>query len=70
MTEDQIALVRESFAKVAPTAPAAAELFYGRPFALYPALRPCSRVSVTALPRPCAKAPWLAVSSPHVQLTR
>lgn len=40
MTPDQIALVRESFAKVAPIAPQAAELFYGRLFELDPRLRP------------------------------
>jgi hemoglobin-like flavoprotein len=40
MTPEQIALVRDSFAKVAPIAPQAAELFYGRLFALNPNLRP------------------------------
>jgi hemoglobin-like flavoprotein len=37
--EDQV-LVRESFAKVAPIAPQAAALFYGRLFELDPSVRP------------------------------
>lgn len=40
MTPEQIALVRDSFAKVAPIAPAAASVFYDRLFVLDPALRP------------------------------
>lgn len=40
MTPRQIELVQESFTKVLPIAPAAAELFYGRLFELDPALRP------------------------------
>ncbi len=40
MTPDQITLVRQSFAKVAPIAPQAAELFYGRLFELDPSVRP------------------------------
>jgi hemoglobin-like flavoprotein len=39
MTPEQITLVRESFAKVAPIAPAAAAMFYERLFALDPSLR-------------------------------
>lgn len=39
MTPDQISLIRESFAKVAPIAPQAAELFYGRLFELDPSVR-------------------------------
>jgi len=39
MTPDQQILVRESFAKVAPIAPVAAELFYGRLFELDPSLK-------------------------------
>ncbi|MEM0911726.1 MAG: globin family protein [Pseudomonadota bacterium] len=38
MTPEQIKLVQDSFAKVAPIAPAAAELFYGRLFELDPSL--------------------------------
>jgi hemoglobin-like flavoprotein len=40
MTPESQRLVRESFAKVAPIAPAAAAIFYDRLFALDPALRP------------------------------
>ena len=40
MTPEQKQLVRDSFAKVAPIAPTAAELFYGRLFELDPSLRP------------------------------
>ncbi|HEX3993616.1 MAG TPA: globin family protein [Acetobacteraceae bacterium] len=40
MTPEQISLVRDSFAKVAPIAPAAAAMFYDRLFVLNPALRP------------------------------
>lgn len=40
MTPDNQALVRESFAKVVPIAPAAAAMFYDRLFALDPSLRP------------------------------
>ena len=40
MTPEAQSLVRASFAKVAPIAPAVAAMFYDRLFALYPALRP------------------------------
>ena len=40
MTPEQKQLVQDSFAKVAPIAPQAAELFYGRLFELDPALKP------------------------------
>ena len=40
MTPEAQRLVRESFAKVAPIAPAAAAMFYDRLFELDPALRP------------------------------
>ena len=40
MTPEQITLVRDGFAKVAPIAPAAATMFYDRLFLLNPALRP------------------------------
>jgi hemoglobin-like flavoprotein len=39
MTPEQKTLVRESFAKVAPIAPAAAAMFYDRLFVLDPSLR-------------------------------
>jgi nitric oxide dioxygenase len=40
MTEDQAALIRESFSRIAPIAQQAGALFYGRLFELDPALRP------------------------------
>src|SRR5437763_611405 len=40
MTPEQIALVKDSFAKVAPIAPQAAALFYGRLFEIAPEVRP------------------------------
>ena len=40
MTEDQVRLVRESWEKVRPIAPAAAALFYGRLFEIEPSVRP------------------------------
>ena len=40
MTPAEITLVRDSFQKVAPIAPQAAVLFYGRLFELDPSLRP------------------------------
>ena len=40
MTPRQIELVQESFTKVLPIAPAAAQMFYERLFALDPTLRP------------------------------
>ena len=40
MTEEQIAHVQQSFAKVAPIAQTAAGLFYGRLFEMDPTLRP------------------------------
>lgn len=40
MTPEQITLVKSSWAKVVPIAPAAARLFYGKLFDLDPALRP------------------------------
>ena len=40
MTPEAQRLVRDSFARVAPIAPAAAAMFHDRLFALDPALRP------------------------------
>lgn len=41
MTPEQSHLIRSSFAKVAPIAPAAAAMFYNRLFQLDPKLCPC-----------------------------
>lgn len=40
MNDNQISLVKESWAKVAPIAPTAATLFYDRLFSVAPAVRP------------------------------
>ena len=40
MTPEHVKLVRESFAKVAPIAPLAAALFYGRLFEIAPEVKP------------------------------
>jgi hemoglobin-like flavoprotein len=43
MTPDQVKAIQESFAKVAPIAGQAAELFYGRLFEIAPAVKPLFR---------------------------
>jgi nitric oxide dioxygenase len=43
MTPQQVALVQASFAKVAPIAPQAADMFYARLFELAPQVRPMFR---------------------------
>jgi nitric oxide dioxygenase len=48
MTPEQVALVRTSFAEVAPIADEAAALFYDRLFRLDPALRPLFRTDLHA----------------------
>ena len=40
MTPEQVSLVQESFKKVQPIAPQAADLFYGRLFEIAPQVRP------------------------------
>lgn len=40
MTQDQIKLIQDSWAKVAPIAETAAELFYGRLFEIAPEVKP------------------------------
>lgn len=46
MTEEQIQLVQQSWAKVAPISETAAELFYGRLFELDPSLRPMFKTDI------------------------
>lgn len=43
MTPDQVKAIQDSFAKVAPIAEPAAELFYGRLFEIAPAVKPLFR---------------------------
>ena len=47
MTPETQSLVRDSFAKVAPIAPQAAALFYGRLFELDPTLKPLFKGDMT-----------------------
>jgi nitric oxide dioxygenase len=47
MTPSQIELVQSSFAKVAPIADTAAELFYGRLFEIAPEVRPLFKSDMT-----------------------
>ena len=47
MTPEQIALVQESFTKVAPISGAAAELFYGRLFEIAPEVKPMFPADMT-----------------------
>ncbi|MGB0582703.1 MAG: globin family protein [Limisphaerales bacterium] len=46
MTEEQIKLVQDSWAKVVPISATAAELFYGRLFELGPSLRPMFKTDI------------------------
>jgi hemoglobin-like flavoprotein len=47
MTPENLALVRDSFAKVVPIAPQAAALFYDRLFVLDPSLKPLFKGDMT-----------------------
>jgi len=47
MTPEQVALVQGSFAKVAPIADKAAQLFYGRLFEIAPSVRPLFPADMT-----------------------
>jgi nitric oxide dioxygenase len=47
MTPDQIKLIQESFAKVAPISEEAAALFYGRLFEIAPSVKPLFRSDMT-----------------------
>ena len=47
MTKEQIALVQNTFDKVKPIAPAAAQLFYNRLFEVDPSLRSLFKIDMT-----------------------
>ena len=47
MTPDQITLIQESFAKVAPISDAAAEIFYARLFEIAPEVKPYFKNDMT-----------------------
>ncbi len=62
MTPQQIALVRDSFATLAPAAVPAARQFYDRLFTLYPAMRPLFRRHLEDQGRLLMQALGLAVA--------
>ena len=63
MTPEEKQLVRESWAKVVPIAPVAAELFYHRLFELDPSLRPLFTSDIAEQGRKLMKMLSLAVGS-------
>jgi hemoglobin-like flavoprotein len=65
MTPEQQTLVRDSFAKVAPIAPAAAAMFYDRLFVLDPALRPLFKGDMTEQGRKLMAMIGTAVANLH-----
>jgi hemoglobin-like flavoprotein len=62
LTPEQISLVRDSWSQVVPIADQAAELFYGRLFALDPALRPMFRGDMTEQGQKLTRMIGIAVS--------
>ncbi len=65
MTPESQKLVRESFAKVAPIAPAAAAMFYDRLFVLDPGLRPLFNGDMTEQGRKLMAMIGTAVANLH-----
>ena len=65
MTPEQQKLVRDSFAKVAPIAPAAAGMFYDRLFVLDPTLRPLFKGDMTEQGRKLMAMIGTAVANLH-----
>ena len=65
MTEEQQALVRESFAKVALDAPAVAAAFYARLFEMDPDLRPLFKADMNAQGRKLMAMIGTAVANLH-----
>ena len=63
MTPQQVTLVKASFAKVAPIAPQAAELFYGRLFEIAPEVRPLFKRDMAEQDRMLMEVIGLAVGS-------
>lgn len=63
MTPLQIELVKSTFAKVAPIAPQAAALFYGRLFDIAPEVRPLFKGDMTEQGRKLMQVIGMAVSS-------
>jgi len=65
MTDEQQAMVRASFAQVAPNAPAVAALFYERLFQLDPSLRPLFKGDMAAQGRKLMAMIGTAVANLH-----
>jgi hemoglobin-like flavoprotein len=63
MTPHQIALIQNSFAKVAPIADRSAGLFYGRLFEIAPELRPLFKGDISAQGRKFMATLTVAVTS-------
>lgn len=65
MTPEQVKLVQESFKKVAPIAPQAADLFYGRLFEIAPEVRPLFPADLTEQKKKLMGMIATAVNSLH-----
>jgi nitric oxide dioxygenase len=63
MTPEQVTLVKQSFAQVAPIAPQAAALFYGRLFEIAPEVRPLFKRDMAEQGRMLMEVLGLAVGS-------
>jgi hemoglobin-like flavoprotein len=63
MTPQQVQLIKQSFAKVAPIAGQAADLFYGRLFEIAPQVRPLFKGDITAQGQKLMSTIALAVGS-------
>lgn len=63
MTPQQVLLVKSSFAKVAPIAPQAAELFYGRLFEIAPDVKPLFKGDMAEQGRKLMQVIGMAVGS-------
>jgi nitric oxide dioxygenase len=63
MTPQQVKLIQESFAKVAPIADTAAGLFYGRLFEIAPEVRPMFKGDIGEQGRKLMATLALAVNS-------
>jgi nitric oxide dioxygenase len=63
MTPQQVKLIQDSFAKVAPIADAAASLFYGRLFEIAPEVRPMFKGDIAEQGRKLMATLALAVNS-------
>ncbi|MBI3517526.1 MAG: hemin receptor [Proteobacteria bacterium] len=61
MTPEHVKLVKESFAKVAPIAPQAAALFYGRLFEIAPEVKPLFKGDITEQGRKLMQVIGMAV---------